>query len=92
MEFWVDVSLGWIFFCKNKLKKLLDSGFEHTELWESKHIRSYSYYVLSIKFKKNNQTNQPPHFDNIFKSSHDKLRKGVCKWIHGLICISYKIN
>ncbi len=59
MEFWVDVSLGWIFFDKDKFKELLDSGFEHTKLWESKHIRSYSYYVHSIKFKKKNQTSQP---------------------------------
>ncbi len=34
VEFWVDVSLGWIFFYKCKFEELLDSGFEHTELWE----------------------------------------------------------
>ncbi len=66
-EFWVDVSLGYIFFYKDKFEKLLDSGFEHTELWESKHIRSYSYYVHFTKFKKINQTN----VDNIFKTFHD---------------------
>ncbi len=37
-EFWVDVSLGWILFCKDKFEKLLDSGFEHTELWERKSL------------------------------------------------------
>ncbi len=65
MKLWVDVSLGWIFFCKYKFEELLDSGFEHTELWERNHIRSYSYYVHSIKFRKNNQTSRPPRFDNI---------------------------
>jgi hypothetical protein len=40
----------------------------HTELWESKHIKSYADYVHSIKFKKKNQTSQPPCFNNILKN------------------------
>ncbi len=80
------------FFCKDKFEELLDSGFEHTELWESKYITSYSYYVHSIKFRKNNQTSRPPRFDNIFKTSHDKFRKGVYRWIPSPVCISYRIN
>jgi len=71
MQFWVDVPLGWIFLCKNKLQKLLDIGFEHIELWKNKHIISFSCNVHSILSLEKLSNKLTPMFYNIFKTFHD---------------------
>jgi len=67
--------LRWIFFLQDKFEELLDNGFEHIELWESKHIRYYSYYVHFIKFKKKFKQANPHVLSTFLKPLMTHLKR-----------------